>query len=106
MEDFVKAARVEDIPEGQMKGVEVEGEEILLAHIGGEFFAIGNVCTHFYTNLSDGWLNAEEYWVQCPLHESCFDLRTGEVTDPPADRPVAAYAVRVDGEDVLVGPEL
>ena len=42
--------------------------------------------------------------VECPLHEGRFDLRTGQDTNPPADEPVAAFAVRVEGDDVLVGP--
>lgn len=63
---------------------------------GGEVFALADSCTHQRAALSDGWLEGDR--VECPLHESCFDLRTGEPVGPPATVPVRTYpVVEVDG---------
>src|SRR5438046_178010 len=71
--------------------------------VGGEdFFAIDNVCKHSFTYLTDGWLIPEARTVQCPLHESCFDLATGESTPPPAEVPVNTYEIRLEGLDGFV----
>lgn len=59
----------------------------------GEVFAIDDTCTHQDASLADGWL--EGCQVECPLHASCFDLRTGAVDQPPAKRPVRTHRVEV-----------
>ncbi|MGJ0121466.1 bifunctional 3-phenylpropionate/cinnamic acid dioxygenase ferredoxin subunit [Williamsia sp. MIQD14] len=56
-------------------------------------FAIDDTCTHQDTSLSDGWV--ENCTVECPLHETCFDLRTGLPSGPPATRAVATHPVTV-----------
>ena len=100
--DYTKVAMVSDLSDGEMIAVNVEDQEVLLAKIDGEFFAINNVCSHFRALLTDGELHTETYEVQCPLHDSCFDLRTGIPKDLPADTPVATYSVRVEGDCILV----
>ena len=102
MEDFTKVASTSDLPEGGIMLVEVGDERILLSNVDGDFYAIGEVCTHAEGSLSDGYVEGQE--VECPLHGSLFNLKTGENTGPPATEPVASYAVRVDGDDILVGP--
>ena len=101
---FVKAASVDEVPEGTMLGVEVDGEEICLARLGGRFYAINNICSHMYTWLDSGDLFPESLEVQCPLHDSRFSFETGMPTKPPAETPVKTYAVRVEGDDILIGP--
>jgi 3-phenylpropionate/trans-cinnamate dioxygenase ferredoxin subunit len=66
----------------------------------GEFYAIDDTCTHQDASLADGWLEGCE--VECPLHASRFDLRTGKVDAPPAKRPVRTHEVRVEGDMVYV----
>jgi nitrite reductase/ring-hydroxylating ferredoxin subunit len=100
--DFVKVARSDDLADGQMTLVTVGNQDILLARINGNFFAIGNWCPHALGQLDQGELIGFE--VECPLHSGRFDVRTGEPTCEPADVPVASFAVRVEGQDVLVGP--
>jgi nitrite reductase/ring-hydroxylating ferredoxin subunit len=68
-----------------------------------ELYAVDDSCTHQATPLSDGWV--EGHVVECPLHESCFDLRTGKVTGPPAKLPVRTHEVRVVDDSVFVVPE-
>jgi 3-phenylpropionate/trans-cinnamate dioxygenase ferredoxin subunit len=102
--EFVKVCSVDDLPEGAMKGLSVGDQEVLVAHLNGNFYAINDICSHFFTMLSSGLLHADLLEVECPLHESRFSLITGEPHAPPADTPVEAYTVRVEGNDVFVGP--
>ena len=100
MRDFVKVADTKDIPPSKMKEVQVDGENICVANIEGKYYAIGSICTHEGGPLADGTL--EGYEVECPWHGSKFDVRTGEVTSPPASEPEPAYEVKVDGNNILI----
>lgn len=104
LSSFVKVAKTGDLGEGQMIMVMADGEEVLLVRAGGNFYAIGNVCSHQEGWLDQGDLYANSLEVQCPLHEARFDLRTGEPTREPAEDPVPAYAVRVQGDEIFIGP--
>ncbi|HEY6883766.1 MAG TPA: non-heme iron oxygenase ferredoxin subunit, partial [Nitrososphaeraceae archaeon] len=100
IEDFVKVADTKDIQSSQMKAVEVAGEKICVANIGGKYYAIGNVCTHVGGPLAEGTL--EGYEVECPWHGSKFDVRTGKPTRPPATRSEPTYELKVDGNKILI----
>ena len=102
MDDFVRVAKTSDLSDGEIMLVEVGDERIALSRIDGSFHAIGEVCPHAEGPLSDGTVDGDE--VECPWHASRFNLKTGEVTSPPAGEAVARYAVRLEGDDVLVGP--
>jgi 3-phenylpropionate/trans-cinnamate dioxygenase ferredoxin subunit len=65
----------------------------------GELFAIDDTCTHQDASLADGWLEADH--VECPLHGSRFNLRTGAVVTPPARLPVRTHAVMVDEDGMI-----
>jgi ferredoxin-NADP reductase/nitrite reductase/ring-hydroxylating ferredoxin subunit len=99
-EDFVKVANTKDIQPSQMKEVEVNGQNICVVNVEGKYYAIGSICTHEGGPLADGTL--EGYEVECPWHNSKFDVRTGEVTSPPASEPEPAYEVKVDGNSILI----
>ena len=66
----------------------------------GEVFAVDDTCTHQDASLADGWL--EGCQVECPLHASKFDLRTGEVDAPPAKRPIRTHQVTITDGDVFL----
>jgi nitrite reductase/ring-hydroxylating ferredoxin subunit len=101
---FVKVAKTSDLAEGGMLAVRVGDTEVLLASVQGHYYAISNICSHAAAWLDQGDLRPATWEVQCPLHQGRFDLRTGKPTAAPPNRPVAVYAVRVEGEDILVGP--
>lgn len=101
-ETFVKVARTADIQPGTMKCVRVGGRPILIANVDGAFYATDDTCTHEDTSLSRGHLAGDV--VKCPLHNSRFNVRTGEVLEDPAEENLRTYALRVEGEDILVGP--
>jgi len=99
-EDFVKVADTKNIQPSHMKEVHVDGENICLVNVDGKYYAIGSICTHEGGPLADGTL--EGYEVECPWHGSKFDVRTGDVTNPPASEPEPSYEVKVDGSNILI----
>ena len=98
--DFVKVAETKDIQTSQMKEVQIDGQDVCIANVDGKYYAIGNVCTHEGGPLADGVL--EGYEVECPWHQSRFDVRTGEVRGPPASESEPTYEIKVDGNSILV----
>src|SRR6476659_1945296 len=99
-EDFVKVADTRDLQPSHMKEVEVEGENIGVVNIEGKYHAIGSICRHEGGPLAGGSLGG--YEVECPWHGSKFDVRTGEVTSPPASEAEPTYEVKVEGSNILV----
>jgi len=98
---FVKVAEEAQIAEGGTRGVEVDGQEILLARVEGKVYAIDAICNHGYAYLEEGGL--EGFNVVCPLHDGCFDVRTGAPTVPPCIDPIKTFPIRIEGQDVYVG---
>jgi nitrite reductase/ring-hydroxylating ferredoxin subunit len=99
---FVKVAEVSDLAVGEMMVVEVGGERVLLVNVEGNVYACDDVCSHAFASLSEGDLNGVE--VECPLHGSAFNVTTGEVNSPPADESIKTYQLRIEGQDILLGP--
>ena len=97
---FAKAASMKDIPLSQMKEVLVDGHKICIANVEGKYFAIDNTCSHEGGPLADG--NLEGYQVECPWHQSRFDMRTGEVKAPPASEPQETYQIKLEGDDIMI----
>ena len=95
------AARVGEVPSGGMKRVAIGPRRILLANVGGRFYAVDDTCTHEDASLSSGALRGE--WVKCPLHGSRFNIRTGEVVEEPASEKLATYPVRIEADAVWIG---
>ena len=78
---FVKVAKTVDVPSGKIKHVEVEGKEIMIANVGGKFYAIGVRCAHMNALHFMGAL--DKTIVTCPLHFSRFDVTTGKLISGP-----------------------
>jgi 3-phenylpropionate/trans-cinnamate dioxygenase ferredoxin component len=91
-EDMIFVGRLDDIPHGEAVRVEAE-VPIAVFNVDGELLAIDDTCTHQDASLADGWL--EGCTVECPLHASCFDLRTGVPSGLPARTPVRTHDVVV-----------
>ncbi|HEV8627837.1 MAG TPA: Rieske (2Fe-2S) protein [Acidimicrobiia bacterium] len=101
MARFVEVAKVEEIPSGTTTIVTVEGLRLALVNVGGSFFALDNKCTHRGGPLGEG-VRVGEWSLQCPWHGSVFDVRTGEVLEPPAPAAVRSYEVSVEAGVVRV----
>jgi 3-phenylpropionate/trans-cinnamate dioxygenase ferredoxin subunit len=100
MSQFVKVARVSEVPDPGTMLVEVGDRVVALFHVEGEFFALDDVCTHDGGPLSDGRL--DDHTIACPRHGARFDLRTGAALTMPATQPTGAHEVKVEAGDVLV----
>jgi 3-phenylpropionate/trans-cinnamate dioxygenase ferredoxin subunit len=97
---YVRVCRVTDVPDPGKTVVEVEDHLVAIFHVGGEFFALDDLCTHDGGPLAEGEL--DNYTIRCPRHGAMFDIRTGAALTMPATRPTAVHAVRVEGGEVLV----
>src|SRR5207244_10349740 len=97
---YEKVANTQDLQEGSLLKVEYAGNAVVLSMVNGKVYAIDAVCSHEGGPLEEGTL--EDYEVECPWHGSKFDVRTGEVRNPPADTPQSVYEVKVQNNDILV----
>jgi 3-phenylpropionate/trans-cinnamate dioxygenase ferredoxin component len=100
MSDLQRAAALAEIPQGGALAVEVDGVEVALVRTDDEVFAIADECSHASIPLSEGEVEGCE--IECWLHGSMFDLRTGKPTNLPATEPVSIYPCKVDGDAVYV----
>ena len=82
-----------DLPRGEALRVPVEPPIAVFHTEDGEVLAVDDTCTHQDASLADGWLEGCE--VECPLHASRFDLRTGQVDAPPAKKPIRTHRADV-----------
>ena len=97
---FVKVCSLSEVPDEGALGVEIDGTPVAVARVGEEVFALRDVCSHAEVALSEG--EVYNHTIECWLHGSCFDLRTGKPTNPPATQPVPTYRVKIEGDDVYV----
>jgi 3-phenylpropionate/trans-cinnamate dioxygenase ferredoxin component len=97
---FVKVCALADVPEEGAFAAEVEGTPVAVVRTGDDVFAVHDVCSHAEVALSEG--EVYDHTIECWLHGSCFDLRTGKPTNPPATQPVPTYRVKIEGDEVYV----
>lgn len=99
--EFVEIAPVSELPTGERLFIEVEGKALVIFNIAGQYFAIGDVCSHDDGPLGDGDL--EGFNVVCPRHGGEFDVQTGKAVQMPAVVDIPAYPVNVIDEVLFVG---
>ena len=101
---FVRACAVADLLEDRALAVEVDGLAVALVKHGEEVLAIEDECSHAAVALSEGDLefDGDKCTLECWMHGSRFDLRTGDPLGPPATEPVPVYPTRIEGGDVLI----
>jgi len=105
--EFVRVAGTTEIAIGKMKKVTSHDKEVLIANVGGNYYAVDSVCTHFGGDLSEGVL--EGRIVMCPNHKSKFDISTGKVVSPPVEaldrqniEDLQTYRVKIEKQDILI----
>src|SRR5271155_2227488 len=96
--DFAEGVSIPEFADGGMVQGHANGEAILVARRGDDYFAIGASCTHYGGPLAEGLIAGDT--VRCPWHHACFSLRTGEALRAPALNPVACW--RVERRDGMV----
>ena len=99
-EGWQPACPLAEIPDGAAVRVKFGAEPVCLVHTEGEVFAIRDVCSHADVPLSEG--EVEVTTVECWLHGSRFDLRSGKPTGLPATVPVPVYETKIEDGTVLV----
>ena len=97
---FERVCALSEVPSDEALGVTVGPLDLAIARHDDEVFALQNLCSHAAVALSEG--EVSDCTVECWLHGSRFDLRTGKPIGPPATDPVATFPVEVRGDDVYV----
>jgi nitrite reductase (NADH) small subunit len=97
--DFVTVARADELAPGEVRRVQAGEEEIALARIGDNFYAVQGACLHLEGPLGDGRL--EDHVLTCPWHGWQYDLRTGRNEFDLAIQ-LRTYDVRVENGEVRV----
>lgn len=100
MEKWLDVAEEGDIPSGQWITFDTGIEEIIVVNVDNKYYAIQDICTHDFGDLSSGELDGDE--MVCPRHGARFCLKTGEATCPPAYEPVETFPVRVEQGKIQV----
>ena len=98
--DFVKVAELDDLDDGELMAVEVDGEPVCLAKVDGTVYAFSGTCAHIGGPLDEGEL--EGLILTCPWHGAQYDVRTGKVLRGPARQNIQTYPVRVEDDSILI----
>ncbi|MFT5522808.1 MAG: 3-phenylpropionate/trans-cinnamate dioxygenase ferredoxin subunit [Pirellulaceae bacterium] len=100
MAEFIKVAKVTDIPDPGKQMLELDDRLVVLFHVGGVFHCVDDVCTHDGGPLGDGELSDDT--IACPRHGAKFDIKTGEALTMPATENTVVHQVKIDGDHVLI----
>ena len=97
---WIDVVTEDELPQGEVQVVDLEGIEVAVFNIAGQYFAIEDVCTHDGSEISTGCLY--DHVIECPRHGARFDVRTGEVLEPPAYEPVQTFKGRIENGMIQV----
>lgn len=100
MSNFVKVGTIHDVAPNQPLVHDFDYDTVVIFQVGDDYFCLEDLCSHQDYPLSEG--TVQDCRVECPLHGSWFDVRTGEALNMPAVKAVRTFAVKLDGEDILV----
>ncbi len=98
----VKLCELDSVDDDSITTTTIDGRIIAYGRVDGEWFAIDDTCTHGAVSLSDGYLEADDKTIECPLHGSLFSLETGEALTLPAIKPVARHSVEQKDDGVFI----
>jgi len=97
---WIKACDTSNVASGELLGFDHDEKKILLANLDGKIYATDRICTHAEADLSTGILSEEG--IRCPLHLSVFNLDNGSPQNPPAEKSLKTYNVKIDNNEVYV----
>ncbi len=100
MSDWVTVAKEGELAPGQFRSVDADGVQIVVFNLGGEYFALEDVCTHDGGQLTGGFVEGDQ--IICPRHGASFCIRTGAALSAPAYEPTVKFPVRVDSGEIQV----
>ena len=90
----------DSLADEEVVGLDVAGTPVAIYNLGGSFHATGNICTHQYARMSDGYV--EDGCIECPIHSARFEIVTGKALNYPAELPLPVYPVKLEDGQVLV----
>ncbi len=102
MTGFQRACALVDVPLGGVLAASVDGVDVAVVRTDDDVFAIQDECSHAAIALSEGDVDAEACEIECWLHGSRFDLRTGQPLGLPAIYPVPVYPCQIEGDTIVV----
>ncbi len=100
MSGWVTVARCDELSRGEWRTTDVDGTQIVVFNLEGEYYALEDVCTHDGGQLTGG--HVEDCEIVCPRHGARFCIRTGEALSAPAYEPTATFPVRIENDEVQV----
>lgn len=99
--DFVRVCALDELPTTGAAAADINGRIVTLVRTAdGAVHCVDDTCTHANVSLSEGELDG--CTLECWLHGSRFDIRTGDPSGPPATVPIAVHTVKIEGDDVYV----
>lgn len=101
-DQFIHIANITDIEPSGMYRADINGRSYLIAYINGEYYCTDDMCTHEDSSLYLGVL--KDGCVECTLHSSRFDLKTGKPMNEPATEPLNTYTVKIEDGKILILP--
>jgi 3-phenylpropionate/trans-cinnamate dioxygenase ferredoxin subunit len=100
MSEFVKVARLSQLPQLGKQLVEVDERLVVLLRVDDQVYCLDDVCTHDGGPLGEGSL--QDHTIACPRHGAKFDIRDGRALTMPATEPTVAHEVKLEGDDIYV----
>ena len=100
MNEWVAVARVEELASGERRIVDVDDTHIVVINLGGQYYAIEDVCTHDGGKLTGGTVEGDQ--IVCPRHGARFCIRTGAALSAPAYEPTSTFPVRIENGVIQV----
>lgn len=100
MDNFVKIAKTTDIIDNSVKKFTVDGQEVAVANLAGQYFAIDNLCSHRQCSLADGEISGQN--IICPCHGGQFNIQTGAALVMPAVTPIKTFEVKVENDEIWI----
>ena len=99
--EYFEVCSVNELPSGERLFIEIGEEYIVLFNVGGDYYAIADLCSHDDGPLGDG--EVSDHVIACPRHGARFDLRSGKALTLPAVENIPAYPVRIRDSDIEIG---
>jgi 3-phenylpropionate/trans-cinnamate dioxygenase ferredoxin subunit len=98
--EYVTAGKTSDVASGTVRVFVVDGRDVAVANVDGQFYAFADVCTHDDGPVAEGELDG--CVIECPRHGARFDIATGQALSMPAVVPLPVYDLEVEGDEIRV----
>lgn len=100
MSNWVQAASINELAAGEGKQVEIEGKEVALFFVAGEYYAVSDACPHAGASMAEGAVDGSE--VICPWHGARFQLKDGALAQGPCREGLHSYSTKIEDGALFV----